>query len=236
MFLIVYFIWNTLFSGQPLISLNLFGRHFAITWWEMIGFAGNLLFTIRVLIQWVASERRGRTVVPATFWWLSLAGSLIMIVYAFGCGEPLFVLGFAATLIPYTRNLMIHYRPGRPARPLGPILAVAVVLALIPVQRFLSDKKFVHDGWFYLGALGILIFYGRFSVQWVLSERRRESVMPLPFWYMSLVGSLLLVVYSVARGNLPFLLGFIFIGIPTIRNIMLIRRERAGGSPDPQPQ
>ena len=52
------------------------------SFWLVIGLAGNALFFTRFLVQWIASERRGRSYVPVAYWWLSIAGSLVLLAYA----------------------------------------------------------------------------------------------------------------------------------------------------------
>jgi lipid-A-disaccharide synthase-like uncharacterized protein len=56
--------------------------------WVAVGFLGQALFMLRMLLQWVAAERRGDAVVPVAFWWLSLAGGLIMLAYAIYNRDP----------------------------------------------------------------------------------------------------------------------------------------------------
>ena len=215
--------------NDPLLTIDLFGYAIPVTAWTLFGLVANVLFTIRVLVQWIASERAGQSVTPVAYWWISFSAAAIMIIYAFGRKEIPFILGLAATLAPYTRNLVIHYRPHRPSRPLGLILAAAVALGCIPVLIFWRNEA-IRDGWFFFGLLGTGIFYSRFFVQWVQSEARRRAVLPLSFWYLSLVGSLMLLAYSLWRNDLVFILGFLFNAIPYVRNIMLIRRQRHTGS------
>ena len=209
-----------------LFTINLFGYTLPITTWTLFGLVGNVLFTARVLVQWVASERAGRSVTPVAFWWLSLAAAVIMITYAFGRREIPFILGLGVTLAPYTRNLVIHYRPGRPPRPLGIILTAAVMLACVPVLIFWK-KAAEFDGWFYFGLVATSVFYSRFFVQWVHGESTRTTQLPLAFWILSLVGSVMLLAYSIVREDAPFILGFLFNAIPYARNIILIRRPTA---------
>ncbi len=211
-----------------LFTINLFGYTLSITTWTVFGLVGNVLFTARVLVQWVASERAGRSVTPVAFWWLSLAAAVIMITYAFGRGEIPFILGLGVTLAPYTRNLVIHYRPGRPPRPLGVILTAAVVLACVPVLIYWK-KAAELDGWFYFGLVATAIFYSRFFVQWIHGESTRTTQLPLTFWVLSLAGSVMLLAYSIVREDAPFILGFLFNAIPYVRNIILIRRPNPPG-------
>ena len=80
--------------------------------WLTIGFVGQAAFFSRFLVQWVASERAGRSYVPVAFWYLSLAGSLILLVYAIHRKEIVFVVGQAFGWIVYSRNLILLKRTG----------------------------------------------------------------------------------------------------------------------------
>lgn len=83
------------------------------TFWVAIGLAGQALFTSRFLVQWIASERQGRSVIPHAFWWLSLAGGLTLLAYALWRQDPVFILGQSVGLVVYSRNLMLLRRPQR---------------------------------------------------------------------------------------------------------------------------
>ena len=82
------------------------------TFWLVVGFAGQAIFSGRFLLQWIVSERRKRSVVPGTFWWLSLAGGVTLLVYAIHRRDPVFIAGQAAGLIVYGRNLVLLRREG----------------------------------------------------------------------------------------------------------------------------
>jgi lipid-A-disaccharide synthase-like uncharacterized protein len=71
---------------------------------------GNAIFFSRFLVQWYATERQRRVVVPQAFWWLSLVGSLILLSYALQRRDSVFIAGQAFSWIPYLRNLWIHRR------------------------------------------------------------------------------------------------------------------------------
>ncbi len=71
---------------------------------------GQFLFGLRFLVQWVASERKGESVIPVYFWYLSLIGSLILLTYAIVRRDPVFILGQSTGLFVYLRNLMLIYR------------------------------------------------------------------------------------------------------------------------------
>jgi lipid-A-disaccharide synthase-like uncharacterized protein len=78
--------------------------------WYVIGFGGQLAFGSRFLVQWLASERRRRVVIPELFWYLSLLGGFALFVYALYKRDPVFALGQGLGLVVYTRNLMLHKR------------------------------------------------------------------------------------------------------------------------------
>jgi lipid-A-disaccharide synthase-like uncharacterized protein len=88
---------------------NLFGIEWGV--WKVIGWLGNAIFFSRFFVQWYATEKLKRVVVPVAFWWLSLLGSLLLLSYAlFYRKDSVFIFAYAFTWIPYIRNLVIHRR------------------------------------------------------------------------------------------------------------------------------
>jgi len=89
------------------------GKLIGIEWnaWKVIGWVGNAVFFSRFFVQWYATEKLKRVVVPTAFWWLSLLGSLLLLGYAlFYKRDSVFIFAYAFTWIPYVRNLIIHRR------------------------------------------------------------------------------------------------------------------------------
>jgi lipid-A-disaccharide synthase-like uncharacterized protein len=82
--------------------------------WLGFGLLGQALFSARFIVQWIASERRRRSVVPLAFWYFSLAGGVTLLAYAIYRRDPVFILGQGAGLFVYARNLWLIYRA--PAR------------------------------------------------------------------------------------------------------------------------
>ena len=78
--------------------------------WLVIGFLGQACFFSRFLVQWMASERAGRSLVPRAFWYLSIAGGLIVLSYAIWRRDPVFILGQSVGLFVYLRNLVLLRR------------------------------------------------------------------------------------------------------------------------------
>ena len=80
------------------------------TTWLFVGLAGQALFASRFVVQWFRSEMEGRSVVPLAFWYFSLGGGLVSLVYAVHIGSAPFVLGQGTGLIVYARNLYLIFR------------------------------------------------------------------------------------------------------------------------------
>ena len=78
--------------------------------WIVVGFAGQALFSGRFILQWIASERARRSVVPKAFWYFSLAGSAVLLSYAIHRQDPVFIVGQAAGVFIYLRNLTLIAR------------------------------------------------------------------------------------------------------------------------------
>lgn len=78
-------------------------------WWVAVGLGGQLMFTARFFVQWIASERVGRSVVPLAFWYLSIGGGVILLTYAIWRRDPVFILGQSMGLFIYVRNLVLIY-------------------------------------------------------------------------------------------------------------------------------
>ncbi len=76
-------------------------------WWVAFGLFGQLMFTGRFLVQWIASERARKSVVPLAFWYFSISGGLILLAYAIYRLDPVFILGQSLGVFIYSRNLWL---------------------------------------------------------------------------------------------------------------------------------
>lgn len=81
--------------------------------WFIVGFAGQAMFTMRFVVQWIYSEKKGRSVIPLAFWYLSLAGGLTLFSYAVFRKDPVFIVGQAGGILVYARNLQLIARERR---------------------------------------------------------------------------------------------------------------------------
>jgi lipid-A-disaccharide synthase-like uncharacterized protein len=76
-------------------------------WWLLVGFGGQALFMARFLIQWCVSERERRSVIPVSFWYFSIVGALVLLVYAMHRRDPVFIAGQVLGVAIYLRNLRL---------------------------------------------------------------------------------------------------------------------------------
>ena len=81
--------------------------------WLAFGLLGNAAFGSRFLLQWLASERAGESVVPVAFWYLSILGSLVLLIYAIHLGSPVFTLAYLPNSLIYLRNISLHRNRAR---------------------------------------------------------------------------------------------------------------------------
>ena len=86
--------------------------------WLGVGFLGQALFFMRFFIQWLHSERERRSVIPLSFWYFSIGGGIILLVYAIYRRDPVFILGQSTGLVIYLRNLYFIYEEQRRTRKL----------------------------------------------------------------------------------------------------------------------
>jgi lipid-A-disaccharide synthase-like uncharacterized protein len=81
-----------------------------MSWWVLVGYLGQALFTMRFVVQWIASERAGRSVIPLAFWIFSIGGGLVLFGYALYARDPVFILGQGFGVFVYARNLYFVLR------------------------------------------------------------------------------------------------------------------------------
>ena len=101
---ITHFIWNDLIWHN--------GKFLGVAWgfWKVVGWCGNAVFFSRFFVQWYATEKKKQVVVPQAFWWLSLAGSLMLLCYSLHQHDSVFIYAYLFPWIPYVRNIIIHRR------------------------------------------------------------------------------------------------------------------------------
>ena len=81
-----------------------------LSWLVVIGYIGQFLFTMRFVVQWIATERARKSVIPIAFWFFSIGGGLLLFAYALSIKDPVFILGQGFGVFVYLRNLYFVYR------------------------------------------------------------------------------------------------------------------------------
>jgi lipid-A-disaccharide synthase-like uncharacterized protein len=90
-----------------------------LDWWIALGFVAQLMFTARFAVQWIASERENRMVIPIAFWFFSIGGGVLLLVYAIHRRDPVFIAGQAFGVFVYARNLYFELRDRRTVKPVA---------------------------------------------------------------------------------------------------------------------
>ena len=84
--------------------------------WAALGFLAQGLFSARFLVQWIASERARRSIIPIAFWWFSIGGGILLFIYSLHRRDPVFIVGQGGGLLIYVRNVMFVLRQLLPGR------------------------------------------------------------------------------------------------------------------------
>ena len=193
-----------------------------------LGFVAQILFFARNIAQWFKSEKEGVVLSPVFYWQLSLLGSVIMLLYGILRNDFAIVLGQYIVYFIYVRNLQLknawaqmHFL----IKLLTVIMPFLFLIWLILGHSYNfstiirnKDVSFLLLVW---GSAGQIIFTFRFVYQWIYSENKKESVLPLGFWLISTFGSLMIFIYAIFRLD-PVLFAANILGLFIyIRNIYL---------------
>jgi lipid-A-disaccharide synthase-like uncharacterized protein len=199
-----------------------------------IGFIAQILFSGRLIVQWLSSEKQKKVVTPTLFWFFSLLASFLLFIYGYLRQDFAIMLGQSLTYFIYIRNLHLQRQWKKFPLPIRVfLLFVPVLIVFYYYNNNIIDTELLFKNEnipFWLLVLGVvaqIIFTFRFIYQWLYSERKKESSLPLGFWLLSLVGASLILTYAVFRKDPVLLAGHGFGLIIYIRNLMLLRKEHA---------
>ena len=197
----------------------------------VIGFLAQVFFSARILLQWILSERAKKVISPAIFWQLSIVGSYLLFVYGWLRDDFAIILGQIISYYIYIWNLdKKHQWKKLPfiIRTLLLLTPVAAILYMLKDASAFVDQFFRNEKiplWLLIyGAMGQIIFTLRFVYQWIYSKRKDESLLPIGFWVISLLGALIIVSYAIYRRDPVLILGQSTGLIAYSRNIYLSRR------------
>lgn len=199
----------------------------------VIGFTAQILFSWRMIVQWISSEKTKRTQVPKQFWIHSLFASFLLFVYGWLRNDFAIILGQTITYFIYIRNMHLQGGWLRINTILRAFFLIFPLLIIIysynnnqmDVQRLFKNEN-IPLWLLILGSIGQVIFTFRFVYQWIYSERRKASLLPLGFWLISLVGSILILIYAIIRKDPVLFVGQFFGFIIYLRNIIIIKNHQ----------
>jgi len=205
-------------------------------WIFAVGFLAQLLFAARMIVQWVKSEEAQKSLSPVLFWQLSILGSLIFLLYGILRHDFAIVLGQTLVYFIYIRNLHLMKRwrtIPRTFRLFIIIVPIATLFYLVSGSPGALTSIFRNEDislqlqiW---GIMGQVIFTFRFYIQWIDSEFKKESVFTRRFWLVSVLGSLMIVVYAAFRHDPVLFLGQFTGLVIYVRNLMLLKTIRDNG-------
>jgi lipid-A-disaccharide synthase len=218
-----------------------------------LGLIATVAFALRFVIQWYSSEKRKESVVPPSFWTISLFGNVLLLCHAFIQMQFHICCIQTCNGVISWRNLNLMQARERqwtlPAVLWLLLSAMLLLLAAYSAQLFLSGStagewlrvpttawgngadRHVGYGWHAVGVAGLLLFNCRFWVQWWQAERAHSSSLSELFWWMSLGGSVLLLAYFVQIGDIVNIVSPLFGLIPYVRNLMIMKRSKKVLSP-----
>ncbi len=211
-----------------------------------LGFISSLIFGTRILVQWISSEVNKASIVSKLFWQLSLFGNLFLALHSLiQVQYHVFIIQASNAVISW-RNLNLMGPVYSKAKfqnvlfILATTLITSTALFLMlnnlsfvdfsswfrtPSSFLTSSQRVIPFAWHIVGMIGLICFSSRFWIQWINSERQMKSVLSASFWWISLIGDLLILVYFAKIKDPVNLIGPAFGLIPYIRNLMLIKKS-----------
>lgn len=197
-----------------------------------IGLTAQLLFSLRLLIQWLFSEKENKVVAPTFFWIVSLIASILFFMYGYLRNDFAIMLGQFITYYIYIRNLQLQNQWNRLQKGIQIVfinfpLIVLLIIFLRGEFDFsqLFNQDFIPIWLLALGIVSQLIFTLRFIFQWIISEKNKLSQLPSTFWILSTVGSVIILIYSIFRKDPILFIGHTFGIIIYCRNLMILKKH-----------
>lgn len=198
-----------------------------------IGFTAQLLFSSRLIVQWILSEKKKEVVTPSLFWKLSILASILLFIYGFYRKDLAIMLGQVLTYYIYIRNLQLQ-KEWQKAPSIFRLLLLISPIVLLSLGIFqgsldwnkLTNKENIATWLLFLGVFSQVLFTFRFVYQWVHSERIKVSELSIEFWRWSVVGACLILIYAIFRKDPVLFLGHGGGMLIYIRNIIIWRKQK----------
>ena len=198
-----------------------------------IGFLAQALFSARLVVQWLLSEKARKVVSPTSYWQISILASYLLFVYGWLRDDFAIILGQYISYYIYIWNLNTknHWKelPAfiRLVLLLTPVLVIIYLLLTWDINgpRLFRNAN-IPLGLLIFGSMGQIIFTFRFIYQWFYSRHKGESVFPVTFWVLSLLGSAIIVSYGIYRSDPVLILGQSAGFIAYIRNLFINTKNK----------
>jgi Predicted membrane protein len=196
-----------------------------------IGFLAQGLFSVRLIVQWFLSEKAKKVVSPTSYWQISILASYLLFIYGWLRDDFAIILGQYISYYIYIWNLNnkghwkdMHFS----LRYLLLLTPIAVIIYLFftwdtNFPRLFENEK-IPLGILIFGSMGQIIFTFRFIYQWIYSRNKGESVFPVTFWVLSLIGSSIIICYGIYRKDPVLILGQSGGFLAYIRNLWLSKK------------
>lgn len=216
-------------------------------WLYPLGFLAALAFSSRMLLQWISSEAKGRSHVMPLFWKLSLAGNTLLAIHSFIQVQFHVCVVQACNAVISWRNLNLMQPAQKQISTRTTVLLLIGMLALvlgifkwqdhflldnndawfrIPITPWQHSNSVLGLGWHLFGFAGLALFSSRFWLQWWCAERKQRSYLGPAFWWVSLIGEGICLVYFLRINDPVNFIGPAFALIPYVRNLMLLRKAK----------
>lgn len=213
-----------------------------------LGFLSTLAFGSRMLLQWIKSEAAGKSVVMPMFWKLSLCGNLLLLTHSFIQMQFHVCVIQACNAVISWRNLNLMLSDQRQVTTTRTIQILLAAIAAV-FFMFLLQGYYLHEGiidwfripttpwqihankqislsWHFIGFTGLILFSSRFWLQWWCIEKYKISYLGSSFWWCSLIGEGLCLIYFLRIEDPVNFIGPAFGLIPYLRNLVLIYRNK----------
>lgn len=196
-------------------------------WVYLLGLMGMCIYGVRIVVQWYISEKSHRIESPGIYWIMSSIGAVILYIYGWLRKDFSIIFGESLSYYIYMWNISVMglYKKVPKViiiiQALFPVVIIALIAQDLPtfVDTFLKNEAVPRDLlWF--GIMGQFIYEVRSVYQLIYSMRKKESVLPLGYWLMAVVGSLMIIAYGLIRHDWVLVAGQFAI-VFSVRNIML---------------
>jgi len=185
-----------------------------------------------MILQWIISEKNKKVLSPVLFWEISLLASFLLFVYGYLRHDFSIMLGQSITYYIYVRNIQLQNDWIKFPKILRWFIFIfpAIIVwygynnNVIDVDHLFKNEN-IPQWLLFLGIFSQILFTFRFVYQWIYSEKRKSSVLPMGFWVISLIGSVLIFIYAIIRKDPVLFVGNAMGLAVYFRNIIIIRKD-----------